>query len=98
VHSPVTRTQRTKDLRSSNEPMPAASAFDDNAVAGCTPNCPLNTLRGILVTGRHFGELEKEIYLMALRHSGGSRRRAAKALGISRSTFCERVKRLGLTP
>jgi hypothetical protein len=30
--------------------------------------------------------------------TGNSRRRAAAALGISRSTFCDRVRRLGLAP
>jgi DNA-binding NtrC family response regulator len=48
--------------------------------------------------GRSYEELQKEIFLWALRESGGSRRRAARALQISRSTFCDRVKRLGLVP
>ena len=46
--------------------------------------------------GRSYEELQKEIFLWALRENGGSRRKAARALGISRSTFCDRVKRLGL--
>lgn len=40
--------------------------------------------------------MEKEIYVWALRRYG-SRRRAAKTLGISRSTFCDRINRLGIT-
>ena len=47
--------------------------------------------------GRRFVDLEQEIYRWALRKNGGSRRRAARALGISRSTFCDRVKRLRLS-
>ena len=46
--------------------------------------------------GRSYTDLERDIYGWALRQHGGSRRRAAQALGISRSTFCDRVKRLGL--
>jgi two-component system nitrogen regulation response regulator GlnG len=46
--------------------------------------------------GRSYEDLQKEIFVWALRENGGSRRRAARALGISRSTFCDRVKRLGL--
>jgi two-component system nitrogen regulation response regulator GlnG len=46
--------------------------------------------------GRSFRELEREILGWALRRHGGSRRRAARALGISRSTFIERVRRFNL--
>ncbi len=49
------------------------------------------------MVGRSYRELERQILGWALRRHGGSRRRAAQALGISRSTFCDRVKRLGLT-
>ncbi len=52
----------------------------------------------LYLRGRSFEEMQKEIFLWALRENGGSRRRAARALGISRSTFCDRVKRLGLAP
>jgi two-component system nitrogen regulation response regulator GlnG len=52
----------------------------------------------LYLRGRSYEELQKEIFLWALRENGGSRRRAARALGISRSTFCDRVKRLGLLP
>lgn len=50
----------------------------------------------VRLDGKTFSELEREILIWALRRSGGSRRQAARALGISRSTFCDRVKRLGL--
>ncbi len=46
--------------------------------------------------GKKFLELEKEIFAWALERTGGSRRRAATLLGISRSTFCDRVKRFGV--
>jgi DNA-binding NtrC family response regulator len=50
----------------------------------------------ILLPGKSFEEMEKEILRWGLRRTGGSRRRAAQLLGISRSTFCDRVKRFGL--
>jgi DNA-binding NtrC family response regulator len=46
--------------------------------------------------GKTFHDLEKEIFGWALRRTSGSRRRAAHLLGISRSTFCDRVKRFGV--
>jgi two-component system, NtrC family, nitrogen regulation response regulator GlnG len=52
----------------------------------------------LVLPGRTFLDMEKTIFSWALHRSGGSRRRAAQALGISRSTFCDRVKRLGLGP
>jgi two-component system nitrogen regulation response regulator GlnG len=64
--------------------------------------CPVRSAHGrrshdlLDLTGRRFVDMEQEIYRWALRENGGSRRRAAHALGISRSTFCDRVKRLRL--
>jgi len=43
-----------------------------------------------------FDEIERSVYDWALRRSGGSRRQAARALGVARSTFCDKVKRFGL--
>ena len=43
-----------------------------------------------------FDQIERSVYDWALRRSGGSRRRAARALGVARSTFCDKVKRFGL--
>jgi DNA-binding NtrC family response regulator len=68
----------------------------DRPPLGCGPQCPVSTGAALLLAGRKFVDLEKDIYRWALRENGGSRRRAAKALGISRSTFCDRVKRLAL--
>jgi two-component system nitrogen regulation response regulator GlnG len=50
----------------------------------------------IAVRGKSFLDIQKEILVWGLRRSGGSRRRAAVLLGMSRSTFCDRVKRYGL--
>jgi DNA-binding NtrC family response regulator len=46
--------------------------------------------------GKSFLDMEKEILGWGLRRAGGSRRRAAVLLGMSRSTFCDRVKRFGI--
>jgi two-component system nitrogen regulation response regulator GlnG len=46
--------------------------------------------------GKTFAEMQSAIFRWALARSQGSRRQAAAALGISRSTFCDQVRRLGL--
>jgi transcriptional regulator with GAF, ATPase, and Fis domain len=48
--------------------------------------------------GRTFDDIEREVLAWALRRNGGSRRRAARALAMARSTFCDKVKRYGITP
>ncbi len=50
----------------------------------------------VRIGGRTFGEIEREVYAWALRRHAGSRRRAARALAIARSTFCDKVRRYGL--
>jgi two-component system nitrogen regulation response regulator GlnG len=50
----------------------------------------------LALSGKSFLDLEKEIFCWALRRTSGSRRQAAQLLGISRSTFCDRVKRFGM--
>jgi DNA-binding NtrC family response regulator len=45
---------------------------------------------------KSFEQIQTDVFVWALRCNGNSRRRAAAALGISRSTFCDRVRRLGL--
>ena len=47
---------------------------------------------------KSFEQIQMDVFVWALRRNGNSRRRAAAALGISRSTFCDRVRRLGLAP
>jgi DNA-binding NtrC family response regulator len=46
--------------------------------------------------GKTWDEIERETFSWALRRTHGSRRRAAALLGICRSTFCDRVRRMGL--
>jgi len=48
------------------------------------------------VRGLTFEQIERQVYGWALRQHGGSRRKAARALGIARSTFCDKVKRHAL--
>jgi two-component system nitrogen regulation response regulator GlnG len=50
----------------------------------------------VRLAGRSFDEIEREIFSWALQRHGGSRRRAARALSIARSTFCDKVRRYGL--
>jgi two-component system, NtrC family, nitrogen regulation response regulator GlnG len=83
----------------------AAAAVCDLRLVTGAPDHPF-TLRdrraleaaadNLALPGKTFVQLEREIFLWALRRTGGSRRRAAQLLGLSRSTFCDRVKRMGL--
>ena len=50
----------------------------------------------IRLGGRTFDEIQRLVFGWALRRHDGSRRRAARALHVARSTFCEKVKRYGL--
>jgi DNA-binding NtrC family response regulator len=70
----------------------AAHAAEDRAPPLPRPDGDLLSL-----SGKSFNDLEKEIFGWALRRTSGSRRRAAALLGISRSTFCDRVKGFGVT-
>jgi DNA-binding NtrC family response regulator len=49
----------------------------------------------VRLIGKTYGQIQSEVLRWALRRSG-TRRRAAHLLGMSRSTFCDRVKRLGI--
>jgi DNA-binding NtrC family response regulator len=49
------------------------------------------------LAGRTFDDIEREVLSWALRRNAGSRRRAARALCMARSTFCDKVKRYGIT-
>ena len=70
---------------------PSRRSDDSVPSCGCAQHGPVLPL-----AGKTFIELEVAIYRHFLRKNGGSRRKAARELGISRSTFCDRVKRLGL--
>jgi DNA-binding NtrC family response regulator len=61
------------------------------------PEVAADLINGIItLAGKSYHQLEKEILGWSLRQTGGSRRRAAVLLGMSRSTFCDRVKRFGI--
>jgi transcriptional regulator with GAF, ATPase, and Fis domain len=84
--------------------LPPASAFrlaegPGPAPAGdAPPPAPAAPLPddAIQIGGRTLEEIERAVYVWALRQHGGSRRRAARALDVARSTFCEKVKRYAL--
>ena len=58
---------------------------------------PTGTEGGMLtLAGKTFTEMQTAIFRWALQRNCGSRRRAAQSLGISRSTFCDRIRKLGL--
>jgi two-component system nitrogen regulation response regulator GlnG len=57
------------------------------------PGISGDTLR---LEGLTFDEIERQVLGWALRRSAGSRRRAARALSMARSTLCDKVKRYGL--
>jgi len=52
----------------------------------------------LMLAGKSFEEMQNAIFRWALQRNDGSRRRAARALGVSRSTFCDHVRKLGLAP
>jgi two-component system nitrogen regulation response regulator GlnG len=57
------------------------------------PSSP-NTNDTLALRGKSYAELQAAIFRWALARNGGSRRKAARALGISRSTFCDHVRKL----
>jgi DNA-binding NtrC family response regulator len=81
--------------------LPAASPFrlaDAPAVPGDAPAAgpPVIPEDAIRLDGRTFDEIEREVFSWALRRNAGSRRRAARALAVARSTFCDKVRRYSL--
>jgi len=69
----------------------AATADLGRSAAAPIVDCDLLPLRN-----KSFEQIQTDVFVWALRRNGNSRRRAAAALGISRSTFCDRVRRMGL--
>jgi DNA-binding NtrC family response regulator len=63
------------------------------APAIASPGVPEDAIR---LDGRTFDEIEREVFSWALRRNAGSRRRAARALAVARSTFCDKVRRYSL--
>jgi two-component system nitrogen regulation response regulator GlnG len=83
-------------------PAPAPFRLADaasNAASG-TPAGPASSASSpddlIRIGGRTFDEIEREVFSWALRRHAGSRRRAARALAVARSTFCDKVRRYSL--
>jgi two-component system nitrogen regulation response regulator GlnG len=74
--------------------IPEASRF--RLADGSASSVPPLPSDAIWLEGRTFDEIEREILGWALRRNAGSRRRAARALAIARSTFCDKVKRYNL--
>jgi len=75
------RSSRAADApQASTPPMAASSASEDV----------------LMLAGKSFEEMQNAIFRWALVRNDGSRSRAARALGVSRSTFCDRVRKLGL--
>jgi transcriptional regulator with GAF, ATPase, and Fis domain len=80
-------------------PLPSFRLAEDEDHPAPAAPPPANTPLpddAIQIAGRSFDEIEREIFGWALRRNDGSRRRAARALRIARSTFCDKVKRFGL--
>lgn len=76
----------------------AAEALETEGRSGMMALAASPTTEGdvLALAGKSFEEMQTAIFRWALRRSRGSRRRAAQALGISRSTFCDRVRKFGL--
>jgi two-component system nitrogen regulation response regulator GlnG len=75
-----------------------APADIPTTVTSLTPSMTAGDADVLCLAGKTFEEMQTEIFRWALHGSRGSRRRAAQTLGISRSTFCDRVRKLGLKP
>jgi DNA-binding NtrC family response regulator len=74
----------------------AADAPEGSSRLGAIPSSTDSVGDVLDLAGKSFVEMQTAIFRWALRRNHGSRRRAAMALGISRSTFCDRIRRLGL--
>jgi len=73
----------------------ASGEASDQARTGSAPP-PHPAEDAIRIGGRTFDEIEREVFSWALRRNAGSRRRAARALDVARSTFCDKVRRYSL--
>jgi two-component system, NtrC family, nitrogen regulation response regulator GlnG len=86
--SPAPERSPLAPFRLGEEPSPEPKSGPETR-AGVTGD----TLR---LEGLSFDEIERHVLGWALGRSAGSRRRAARALSMARSTFCDKVKRYGL--
>ena len=78
------------DAGAGQSALPDAGSTSAGTGVGAFPEGVLD-LRGLT-----FEQIERHVYRWALHQHGGSRRKAARALGIARSTFCDKVKRYAL--
>jgi transcriptional regulator with GAF, ATPase, and Fis domain len=92
VEAPGAHADGTSRAADACGPVPAAADLARPVAAPLVDN-DLLPLRN-----KSFEQIQTDVFVWALRRNGNSRRRAAAALGISRSTFCDRVRRLGLAP
>jgi two-component system nitrogen regulation response regulator GlnG len=89
-------------FRIADEPMRVRLADVDPQAASAPETAPgaspamRDDENQLSLSGRSFAEIERIVLTWALRRNGGSRRRAAKALSIARSTFCDKVKKYKL--
>ncbi|MEO8212463.1 MAG: sigma-54 dependent transcriptional regulator [Myxococcales bacterium] len=89
------RSGRPNDVTSFQTQTPHLADADEPGVE--TSPTPGPARDGLLALGgRTFDEIERAVFGWALDRNGGSRRRAARALGVPRSSFCDKVKRYGL--
>jgi DNA-binding NtrC family response regulator len=86
-----TRDPTTGDATTGND-------MASDAMIDATP-ASFNPVTGDLLSlsGRTFDQIEHAVLGWALRKHGGSRRQAARALAMPRSTLCDKVKRYRIT-
>jgi two-component system nitrogen regulation response regulator GlnG len=89
VEIEATADGATRTSRAADGPGPAAG----DLVCASAPVLESDLLP---LRNKSFEQIQTDVFVWALRRNGNSRRRAAAALGISRSTFCDRVRRMGL--
>jgi transcriptional regulator with GAF, ATPase, and Fis domain len=78
-------------------PFRLADGLSASSASLGSPPSPETTPDDVIrIGGRTFDDIEREVFSWALRRHAGSRRRAARALAIARSTFCDKVRRYSL--
>jgi transcriptional regulator with GAF, ATPase, and Fis domain len=77
-------------------PFRLGEATGEDRPAAVSLPLPSGAEDAIRIGGRTFDEIEREVFSWALRRNAGSRRRAARALDVARSTFCDKVRRYSL--
>jgi DNA-binding NtrC family response regulator len=87
------RTDPTCDVRLASR---AADAPHDRVATDCVATSSATEGDVLALSGKTFEQMQAAIFSWAIRRSRGSRRQAAQTLGISRSTFCDRIRKLGL--